>query len=101
MISPQAKEEILDFVDQFVPQGTTGVWLCGSRAKGSARPDSDWDVVVFHPAASRDPKEVFLSNQLRDHSQGGVIELVIVHPDHWNDPRLYFSDLRAFGIKLR
>jgi hypothetical protein len=101
MMSPQAREEILRFVDQIVPPGTTGVWLCGSRAKGSARPDSDWDVVAFHPAASLDPKDVFLSNQHKEHSHGGTIELVIVHPVHWDDPRLYFSDLRAFGIKLR
>jgi hypothetical protein len=70
MISPQAKEEILRFVDQIVPPGTTGVWLCGSRAKGSARPE-DWDVVAFHPAASPDPKDVFLSNQHKEHSHGG------------------------------
>jgi hypothetical protein len=35
-ISPRAKEAILSFVDQFVPPGSTGVWLTGSRAKGSA-----------------------------------------------------------------
>ncbi len=84
-----------------VSPGTTSVWLCGSRAKGTAQPDSDWDVVAFHPAAPPDPKEVFKSNQLEDHSQGGEIELVIVHPIHWDDPGQYFSDLRAVGIKLR
>jgi hypothetical protein len=58
-------------------------------------------VVAFHPAASQDPTQVFLSNQLREHSSGGTIELVIVHPIHWDDPRLYFSELRASGIMLR
>ena len=69
MISQQTTEEILRFVDQIVPPGATGVWLCGSRAKGSARPDSDWDVTAFHPAASPDPKDAFLSNQIKDRSQ--------------------------------
>jgi hypothetical protein len=35
---PQAIEPILRFVDQFVPHGSTEVWLTGSRAKWSARP---------------------------------------------------------------
>lgn len=79
----------------------TGVWLCGSRARGTARPDSDWDVVAFHPAHSKRPEDLFKANQLGPHSLGGEIELVIAHPDHWNDPRLYMTDCRAFGIKLR
>jgi predicted nucleotidyltransferase len=101
MISPQAKEEILRFVDEIVPEGSMGVWLAGSRAKGTARPDSDWDVVAFHPAASNRREDLFKSNQLRPHSHGGIIQLVIAHPDQWNDDRLYMSDLRAFGIRLR
>ena len=101
MISQEAKEEILRFVDEIVPPGTTAVWLAGSRAKGTARLDSDWDVVAFHPAASRNSMDVFLSNQIREHSLGGEIELIIVHPVHWNDSRPYFVDLRRFGIQLR
>jgi predicted nucleotidyltransferase len=100
-ISPRAKEAILSFVDQFVPPGSTGVWLTGSRAKGSARPDSDWDVVAFHPAVSKRPEDLFKANQIGPHPLGGEIELVIAHPEHWNDPRQYMSDLRTYGIKLR
>jgi predicted nucleotidyltransferase len=101
MIPQQAKEEILRFVDKRVPRGCTGVWLTGSRAKGSARPDSDWDVVAFHPDASPDPKDVFYRGTQIEMLSCGKIELVIVHPDHWNDPRPYFSDLRASGIRLK
>jgi predicted nucleotidyltransferase len=100
-IPPEAIEEILRFVDRMVPAGTTEVWLCGSRAKGTARPNSDWDVVAFHPVCSKHPKDLFKSNQLGEHSLGGQIELVIAHPDHWNDGRQYMTDCRAFGIKLR
>jgi Nucleotidyltransferase domain len=100
-ISAAAKAEILRFVDQIVPPGTTAVWLCGSRAKGTARAKSDWDVVAFHPSYSNRPEDLFKANQLGPHSQGGEIELVIAHPDHWDDPRPYMADCRAYGIKLR
>jgi nucleotidyltransferase-like protein len=101
MLTAEEIDPILSFVDQFVPSGCTAVWLTGSRAKGLARPDSDWDVVAFHPAALRQPEDLFQSNQLGPHPLGGQIELVIAHPDHWNDPRQYMSDLRAQGIRLR
>jgi predicted nucleotidyltransferase len=100
-ISAAAKAEILRFVDQIVPAGTTAVWLCGSRAKGTARSNSDWDVVAFHPIYSKRPEDLFKANQHTAHSLGGQIELVIAHPDHWTDPRQYMTDCRAFGIKLR
>jgi hypothetical protein len=100
-IDPAACEAILRFVDQVVPAGSTEVWLTGSRAYGQPRIDSDWDVVAFHPAAPRKPRNLFQSNQLGDHPHGGVIELVIAHPSYWDDPRQYMTDLRARGIRLR
>jgi Nucleotidyltransferase domain len=101
-ISLQAKEEIFRFVDQVVPPGCVSVWLCGSRAKGSARPDSDWDVVAFHPDGPRNREEIFVrGTQDKEHSQGGNIQLVIAHPDFWHDLGQYFSDLRVFGLWLR
>jgi hypothetical protein len=101
MPSPEAVAAILSFVDQIVPAGSTAVWLTGSRVKGTAQSDSDWDVVAFHPAAPRRPEDLFQSNQIGPHPLGGEIELVIAHPDHWNDPRQYMSDLRAYGVRLR
>ncbi len=100
-IPPEAVEAILAFVDQIVPPGCTGVWLTGSRVRGDARPDSDWDVVAFHPAAPSRPEDLFLANQLGPHPHGGDIELVIAHPTNWDDPRRYMSDLRAYGIRIR
>jgi len=101
VIPPDAIEAILRFVDQFVPPGSTEVWLTGSRAKGLARPDSDWDVVAFHHAVSKRPEDLFKANQHGAHPHGGEIELVIAHPEHWNDTRQYMSDLRTHGIRLR
>jgi hypothetical protein len=101
LLPPEAVEPILSFIDQVVPPGCTEIWLTGSRAKGLARSDSDWDVVAFHPAAPSRPEDLFQANQLGPHPLGGQIELVIAHPDHWNDLRQYMSDLRANGIRLR
>jgi predicted nucleotidyltransferase len=100
-IQPEAVQAILDFVDQIVPPGCTEVWITGSRVRGDARLDSDWDVVAFHPAAPSRPEDLFASNQLGPHPHGGEIELVIAHPTHWDDPRRYMSELRACGIRLR
>ena len=100
-IEPEALQAILRFVDQIVPPGATEVWLTGSRAYGVPRIDSDWDVVAFHPAAPSKPEDLFQSNQLGEHPHGGVIELVIAHPSHWDDPRRYMTELRAHGIRLR
>jgi predicted nucleotidyltransferase len=97
-IDPEALEAILAFVDRFVPAGCVSVWLTGSRVRGDARDDSDWDVVAFHPDVT---KRLFESNQTGSSIQGGPIELVIAHPSHWNDPSPYMAECRASGIKLR
>jgi len=91
-------DRILEFVDSVVSEDAE-VWLTGSRVRGAARPDSDWDVAAFHWAA---PKELFLSNQHSDFTLcGGKIELVIARPEHWNDQCRYMEELRRSGIRLR
>jgi predicted nucleotidyltransferase len=100
-ISNDTKEALLAFVDKFVPFATE-VWLTGSRVRGNARPDSDWDVVAFTDKAPSEPEKLFLFNQLSDFTvEGGIIELVIVHPGHRNDPRRYMTELRQSGMRLR
>ena len=42
------RTEILAFVDSVIGADNE-VWLTGSRVRGDARPDSDWDVMVFFP----------------------------------------------------
>lgn len=90
-IDEGTKAVILDFVDSVVPQGGESVWLTGSRVRGDARPDSDWDVMVFSPYAPLDPADLFVkANQTsRFLLHGGATELFIAHPNHWDDPRPY------------
>ncbi len=101
-IDAATRAQLLSFVDQIVPGETESVWLTGSRARGEARPDSDWDVVAFTYSAPRATSDLFTSGQISTYTVGGgVIELVIAHPAHWNDARPYPSSWRAYGIQLR
>ncbi len=96
------RTEILDFVDKFVPDGGISVWLTGSRVRGDALPDSDWDVLVYSPYAPSAPDKLFESNQTSPHTiDGGHVELVIAHPNHRNDPRDYMVECRQSGVRLR
>ena len=44
-ITPGQYSLILDLIRRYLPD--TGVWVYGSRAGGTARPQSDLDMVVF------------------------------------------------------
>jgi len=79
------------------------VWITGSRAKGTARPDSDWDVVAIHPRAHPilpghegpaivDKKTIF---------NGDVVELVLIPPTDWDHPGRYMTDCRQYGFRIR
>lgn len=101
-VSQQIKDQILEFVDSTVPGDNNEVWLTGSRVRGDAGPISDWDVVVFTPDMNRKPEALFFSNQINKFTiDDGKIELVIAHPDHWNDPRAYMAEVRDSGMTLR
>ena len=101
-IPETVRTEILDFVDSVVPDGGNSVWLTGSRVRGDARPDSDWDVLVYSPDAPSAPEELFKYNQTSPHTiDGGHVELVIAHPNHRDDPRPYMVECRQSGLRLR
>ena len=103
LISDGIRQIILEFVDSTVrPEATESVWLTGSRARGNARADSDWDVVVFNRNALKAPEDLFKSNYISAFKiDGGVIELVIAHPDHREDARQYMTECRRSGVQLR
>ena len=100
-ISETVRTEILNFVDLVVPESVS-VWLTGSRVRGDARPDSDWDVLVYSSDAPSAPGELFKHNQTSPHTiDGGHVELVIAHPNHRDDPRPYMMECRQSGLRLR
>lgn len=65
------------------------IYLYGSRAKGSARPDSDWDLAVLFTTFEHDllervlrPQhvEAMLERNLRMYGEISVVDLEIVPP---------------------
>lgn len=100
-IDPEVRTALLAFVDSVVPGGGESVWLTGSRARGDARPDSDWDVIAFTADAPSDPARLFEGNQIGRLTGIGEVELVIAHPSAMSDPRCYMSGWRKHRIRLR
>ena len=50
-ITAEQEETLLAFLRQFIPG--VAVWAYGSRVKGTARPNSDLDLVAFTTPAQR------------------------------------------------
>ena len=102
VISEAAKTKILDFVDSFVPGDETEVWLTGSRAKGTALPNSDWDVLVLTPDGPPAEKVFHLGTQESPQDiEGGPIRIATARPDFWNESGRYMTDLKMYGVRLR
>lgn len=103
MIPNDIRASLLAFVDAAVPTGCASIWLTGSRAKGTPRRDSNWNVIALHSDAPDGKHEVFdRGTRLAEAPDGNVIELVIARPHRLeSDPRAYFADCREFGIRLR
>lgn len=100
-LNERIHQRILAFVDETVPGPCACVWLAGSRAKGTATPTSDWDVIAFSEYAPEDRTRLFESNQTRELEPGLTVELVLAHPMFWDDEGRYMTDLRQFGVRLR
>jgi uncharacterized protein len=60
---------------------TAEVWLFGSRARGDAREDSDWDFLIFTEQDLSDGRRWIFSDQLNDVGLGSeAIISTIVWP---------------------
>ncbi|MBC8156395.1 MAG: nucleotidyltransferase domain-containing protein [Bacteroidetes bacterium] len=77
--------EVKRYVLEIDPQAE--VWLFGSRARGDARPDSDWDFLVL----TDKPVDRQYKRTLRDHlfylelDSERVIGTVIYNKQAWQD----------------
>jgi hypothetical protein len=95
------RDALLAFVDSFVPEGCQSVWLAGSRAKGCARAESDWDVVAIHPDAPSIATTGPIINQIGRMPNGTKIEVVVIAPQDWDHEGRFMADCRAIGLRIR
>ena len=103
-IDPPAK--IAPFVARLKPGlAPVELWLFGSRARGDARPDSDWDILVVVPdSAPPAVTEPMLAWELARTAEVPVTLLVTRRSDLaaiWNLPNTIGWDLAREGIRLR
>ncbi len=63
-ITPQQRKIISSLLETYLPNTVT--WVYGSRVKGTARPSSDLDMVVF--ASAEQTTNVFLLREALDES---------------------------------
>jgi predicted nucleotidyltransferase len=77
--------------------------LYGSRARGGARPDSDYDVAVFLRDLPDRPREM---NRLADlaadilYDVGGVVHALPYRADAYNERTPLMHEVRTDGIDL-
>lgn len=73
-ISPGQQTLLMQLLQQYLPG--VGVWAFGSRVKGSARPTSDLDLVVF-AAPSQRPRVFALQEALEESNLPFKVDLLL------------------------
>lgn len=82
------------------------VWLYGSRARGTARRDSDWDILVLSPQATLTTAE---ESKFVDHmcdlivETGEVVQLFAYGKDDWHGRHSvtpFYQNVQHDGIRL-
>lgn len=97
-------QQIKSNVHDIDPQAE--VWLYGSRARGDARPDSDWDILVLSPKSKLSVAEegVFI-----DHitdlmiSTGQVVHLFAYGKEDWHKRHCitpFYQNITREAIKI-
>jgi uncharacterized protein len=91
MTDAQFLQEVKRYVLEIDPKAE--VWLFGSRARGDARADSDWDFLVLTALDLSKGKQWIFSDHLTDLSlETGQVISSIVYPKQ-EQPRLIVTDL--------
>lgn len=93
MSDKELLEAIKRTVQAFVPDAE--VILYGSRARGDAEPDSDWDLLVLTEEELNGKEQSALRRQLYEleWDTGNVLSPVIESRDLWESPRYRLTSL--------
>src|SRR5713226_9004871 len=97
-ITREQIEAIVAYVAAEVPGECISIWLTGSRARGNARPESDFDVLAVHADARpipADAKEGPIIYSIGKMPTGEQIDLLLIPPGDWNHHGRFMTDCRT------
>lgn len=93
-----AREKLLERVKQTILQvdSSADVILYGSRARGEAHPESDWDFLILVNSPVNEDYKRMIRHRLYDieWSVGEVISSIIHSREEWNQPLSKFIPFR-------
>ena len=101
------KDSVLNMIRSTVraKEPDAEIILYGSRARGVARKDSDWDIVVIlnKPAMPHKERyEIAYDLWLKGQDVGEEINTLVYTKEQWNEapPSLFKHNVREEGIKI-
>lgn len=112
---PQAKTTELSAADRAVlrrfreraeaalPGRVERVVLYGSRARGEAEPDSDWDVAVFlsgPPPGQAETRALVEAGMRAGRDTGHFLHPIAIAADRWDEDTQLLRDIRRYGLRL-
>lgn len=102
MTDTEFLQAVKQSVQEIDPQAE--VWLFGSRARGDARPDSDWDFLIL----TEKPVDRVYKRTMRDHlfyiglASGQVIGTTIQNRHDWEDLEVtdLYQNIKEEGLAV-